>query len=188
VVQSHYVNTLLQGTPNSTGLVKINLHFAKPGATKHTMGMFFAVNPSLKILPHSTFVAQKDVSLSDQGFHEDVKVVAMSGHFHSRGKAFEVNRWTGRDPSVRGELVYKSENWQEPPFKVFDEPLDFKASQRFIYTGTFENKTDITIGFGAGNTDTKEHSNLFMYFYPGPADGKAVYDVRSSAFQEVGEI
>ena len=189
VIQTHYVNTLLQGTPGNTGLVKVNLHFAKPNAIKQTMGMLFAVNPSLKLLPHSTFVAQKDVSLSDQGFDKDVKIAAMSGHFHSRGRKFEVNRWTGRDPSKRDELIYESENWQEPPFKIYENGgIDFKVNQRLIYTGTFENNTDITIGFGAGSTDTKEHSNLFMYFYPGPEDGKAIYDVRSSAFQEVDEI
>jgi hypothetical protein len=112
----------------------------------------------------------------------------MSGHFHSRGKSFEVNRWEGRDPSVRGELLYQSLNWEEPPFKIYDKPFDLKSADKLIYTATYVNKTDITIGFGAGNVDTKEHGNLFMYFYPGPKDGKTVYDVTASQFQELGEI
>ncbi|MDB5100249.1 MAG: hypothetical protein JWM80_4670 [Cyanobacteria bacterium RYN_339] len=188
-IQSHYVNTLTQQTPINEGLkVKVNLHYADPAKVKSTMGMFFAVNPSLKLLPHSTFIAQKSISLADQGLSKDVKVIAMSGHFHSRGKDFQVNRWEGRDPNVRGEEVYESKNWEEPPFKIYDKPFDLKSTERLLYTGTYVNKTDITIGFGAGNLDTKEHSNLFMYFYPGPEDGKTVYDVTASQFQEVGEI
>lgn len=188
-IQSHYVNTLTQQTPLSEGLkVKVNFHFADPSKVKYTMGMLFAVNPSLKILPHSTFVAQKSISMSDLGFNHDVKLIAMSGHMHSRGKSFEVNRWLGRDPNVRGELLYKSADWQEPPFKIFDSPVTVRSDERLLYTGTFVNKTDITIGFGNGSVDTKEHSNMFLYFYPGPEDGKTLYDVRASQFQEINEI
>lgn len=188
LIQSHYVNTLTQATPGDQGSVKINFWFAKPEAVKHTLGMLFAVNPSLSLPPHSTYVAQKAISLSDQAFNRDVKIVAMTGHMHSRGKSFEVNRWSGRDPNVRGEQLYKSDNWDEPPMKFYDTPIDWKANERLIYTGTFVNKTDIFIGFGAGNVDTKEHSNLFLYFYPGPEDGRCIYDVGASQFQETGEI
>jgi hypothetical protein len=189
LIQAHYVNTLTQRTPQTDGLkVKVNLHFVDPSKVKDTMGMYFAVNPSLKILPHSTFVAQKAFSLSDQGLNQDVNLIAMNGHFHSRGKSFLVNRWTGRDPRVLGELLYKSDNWEEPPMKIWDKPIPLKAVDRLIYTVTYENKTDITIGFGSGNVDTKEHGNLFLYFYPGPKDGKCIYDTTASQFQEIGEI
>lgn len=188
LIQSHYVNTLTQATPADQGQVKVNFWYAKPESVQHTLGMIFAVNPSLHIAPHSTYVAQKSVSLSDQGFNRDVQIVAMTGHMHSRGKTFEVNRWVGRDPDVRGELLYKSEAWQDPPMKFYDTPIPWRKNERLIYTGTFVNQTDIFIGFGAGNVDTKEHSNLFLYFYPGPEDGQCIYDVSPSAFQELAEI
>jgi hypothetical protein len=188
MIQSHYVNTLTQATPGNKGQVKVNLWFAKPGELKQTLGMFFAVNPSLRLPPHSTWVAQKAVSLSDHGYNETVNVVAMSGHFHSRGKTFEVNRWSGRDPNVRGEELYRSDDWDEPPMKFYDQPIQWRKNERFLYTGTYVNPTDIFIGFGAGNVDTKEHSNLFVYFYPGPEDGRTIYDVEASQFQEVDEI
>ncbi len=189
LIQTHYVNTLTQRTPASDAVkVKVNLHFAKKEEITATMGMFFAVNPSLKILPHQTFLAQKAISLADQGLNKDVNLIAMSGHFHSRGKSFQVNRWKGRDPNVLGEELYRSDDWKDPPFKIFEQPVTYKALERLIYSVTYVNQTDITIGFGAGNVDTKEHGNLFMYFYPGPEDGKAIYDVEASAFQEIDEI
>lgn len=189
LIQSHYVNTLTQVTPETSNLkVKVNLHFVDASKVRDTLGMFFAVNPSIKILPHSTFVAQKDFSLADQGLNQDVNLIAMNGHFHSRGKSFQVNRWLGGSPDNLGEMLYKSDNWAEPPFKIYTPELKLKASDRLLYTVTYENQTDITIGFGAGQVDTKEHGNLFLYFYPGPKDGKCVYDVTASKFQEVGEI
>jgi hypothetical protein len=77
---------------------------------------------------------------------------------------------------MSGENLYKSNNWDEPPFKRFDVPVDLKNGEQLSYTSTFVNNTELVIKFGP-HVETQEHSNLFMYFYPGPANGKALYDV-----------
>lgn len=176
IIQTHWVNALTQKTPTGHGQVKINLWFAKPESITSTLGMLFAINKNLDLQPHTTSTERKGVDLARLGFNQDAKLLAMTGHFHSRGKAFEVSRWDGKDKAVAGESLYRSENWDEPPFKTFDTPLALKAGEKLLYTSTFVNNTDLVIKFGP-RVETQEHSNLFMYFYPGPADGRALYDV-----------
>jgi hypothetical protein len=130
--------------------------------------MMFVVNKNLDIPPHKESEAEKIVDLARAGLAADVKVVAMTGHFHSRGKAFSVDRETG-------ENLYKSNNWDEPPFKRFDDPITIKNGERLRYTSTFVNNSDLVIKFGP-HVENQEHSNFFLYFYPGPANGKALYD------------
>jgi hypothetical protein len=102
-------------------------------------------------------------------------VIAMTGHFHSRGKAFEIDRYDG----AKGERLYRSDNWDEPSFQRYEPPIELKAGQKLLYTSTFVNDSDQTITFGP-HVENQEHSNLFMYFYPGPDSGKAVYDVNGA--------
>jgi hypothetical protein len=169
IAQTHWVNAFTQQTPGGKGVAKINLWYASPGSVQNTLGMLFAINKNLDIPPHKTSEASKTVDLARSGYAADVKVIAMTGHFHSRGKAFSVDR-------MSGENLYKSNNWDEPPFKRFDVPVDLKNGEQLSYTSTFVNNTELVIKFGP-HVETQEHSNLFMYFYPGPANGKALYDV-----------
>jgi hypothetical protein len=173
IVQTHWVNAATQKTPGGKGEVKINFWFAKPEEAKMTMGMLFAINKNLDIQPHTSASFTKKIDLAKLGINKDVKIAAMTGHFHSRGKAFDVSRYDG---DVKGESVYRSENWDEPPFKRYDTPLDLKAGQKLLYTSTFQNDSDMVIKFGP-HVENQEHSNLFMYFYPGPDNGKSLYDV-----------
>lgn len=172
VVQTHWVNATTQKTPGNRGEVRINLWYARPEQARVNLGMLFAINPNLDIAPRATRTETKVVDLAKLGHHEDVKILAMTGHFHSRGKAFEVHRFDG---GVKGEQLYKSDNWSEPPFTRYSPEPELKAGQKMLYASTFVNDTDQVITFGP-RVETQEHSNLFMYFYPGPADGKALYD------------
>ncbi|MDB5097012.1 MAG: hypothetical protein JWM80_1433 [Cyanobacteria bacterium RYN_339] len=168
IAQTHWVNGFTQSTPGGKGVAKVNLWFAKPENVQNTLGMMFVINKNLDIPPHRESLAQKSVDLARAGMAADVKVVAMTGHFHSRGKAFSVDRDSG-------ENLYKSNNWDEPPFKRFDDPITIKNGEKLHYTSTFVNNTDLLIKFGP-HVENQEHSNFFLYFYPGPANGKALYD------------
>jgi hypothetical protein len=173
LVQTHWVNAATQQTPGGKGQVKMNFWFAKPGEITTNLGLAFIINKNLDLLPHTTTMAKKIVDLAGLGFKQDYKILAMTGHFHSRGKAFELNRYDG---TTAGEQIYRSDNWDEPPFKRFDQPVEVKSGEKLLYTSTFVNNTDMLIKFGP-HVENQEHSNLFMYFVPGPADGKAIYDV-----------
>ena len=168
-LQIHYVNigTSGQNTYNNRGKALINWWFAKPGTVKHHMGAMFAQNRNISLPPHNFSSFTKKVK-----FPHDVKILAMTGHFHSRGKEFVVNKWDGTNVN---EEVYRSLAWGDPPFKIYEEPVDIKAGEGLTYTTTFYNDTDKVIKFGA-EVDKDEHANLFVFFYPGLEDGKAIYD------------
>lgn len=172
IVQTHYVNGATQA--GERGDVRVNVWFANPAETKGTVGMLFAINKTLSIPPHTdNYVATKSVTFDAGKFPTGTKLFAMTGHFHSRGKRFEVFRYSG---NVKGEKLYESATWSEPPFKTYDTPVEIAPGDKLLYECTFANNSDQTITFGP-RVETQEHANAFMYFYPGPADGHAFYDV-----------
>jgi hypothetical protein len=169
-IQVHYVNAATQKTPTGIGKVFVNFHTAAPGEVKEHVGAYFANNRLVAIPPRQGAVFTKLI----RPFPNDIKILAMTGHFHSRGKNFIVNIW---DEAQRapGEEIYRNQEWDEPPFQIFNPPLLFAKGKRLIYITEFFNDTDIVIRFGP-HVETEEHANLFMFYYPGPPDGKAVYD------------
>lgn len=172
IIQTHYVNGTAQ--KGDKGDVRINVWFAKPGATQGHVGMLYAINKMLAIPPHTdNFVATKSVTFPAEKFPNGTKLFAMTGHFHSRGKRFEVFRY---NDNVKGEKIYESANWDEPPYKTYDTPVELAPGDKLLYECTFVNNSDQVIPFGP-RAETQEHANAFMYFYPGPADGHAFYDV-----------
>jgi hypothetical protein len=159
VLQTHYVNAGTQQTPSGMGQVKINL-VTEPDKSKVKahLGTMFANNVNIHIPPRES----RSFSTTC-GLPSAVKVVALTGHFHSRGKVFSVNvAPNGADPT---DEIYRSRAWDEPPFKVLDKPLDLPAGGGLYYTCDFQNKSDLDIKFGP-RVDTDEHCNLFAYFYP----------------------
>jgi hypothetical protein len=133
----------------------------------------------------------------------DVVIAALNGHFHWRGKSFEIRLWDGKNkvqsgptrgapigcaPCLPGQdtswtefdrmgeknQLYLSENWNDPPFKVYEAgQIIAKPSQGIVYRVTFVNNTNMTIRFGP-HAETEEHANVFVYFYPGPSDGRTL--------------
>lgn len=169
-VQVHYVNAATQSTPTGIGRVYINFHTAAPGEVKEYVGAYFANNRLIAIPPRQGAVFTKLI----RPFPEDIKILAMTGHYHSRGKNFIVNIWD-ENKRTPGEEIYRNQEWDEPEFTVFNPPLLLKKGLRLIYTTEFFNESDFVVRFGP-HVETEEHSNLFMFYYPGPPDGKAVYD------------
>jgi hypothetical protein len=166
-LQTHYVNVGDQATKNNRGKVIINWWFSKPGTVKYHLGAMFAQNRKILLPPYQFSSFTKTVT-----FPQDVHILAMTGHFHSRGKQFFVNKWDG---TTVGEEVYRSTAWGDPPFKIFDTPVDIKAGQGLSYECDYYNDTDKPMKFGA-HVDFEEHANLFVFFYPGLPDDKAIYD------------
>ena len=164
LLQTHYVNATTQSTPLGVGRVKINLETSAPSdppITAH-MGTMFANNVNIHIPPHD----QRSFS-SACDMDRDVTFVAMTGHFHSRGKTFSVNLCpNGKDPEAE---VFRSRAWAEPPFTVLDKPTAVPTGGGLYYTCDFQNDTDLDITFGP-HVETQEHCNLFAYFYPWEED------------------
>lgn len=166
IVQVHYVNVEAgdQTTPSGKGEVYINFEAEEHGGRPDMLGSLFANNRSISLPAHeySSFTAQ---CLLPEGSN----IIALSGHFHSRGVQFLVNRLTGAtettDPVI-GEQIYASEAWDEPPFETYS-PGDVLLGENegLSYQCDFYNDTDNTIIFGP-HVETDEHCNMFGYYYP----------------------
>jgi len=163
LLQTHYVNASTQATPTSKGRVKINL-VAEPDPKKVTahMGTMFANNVNIAIPPHSSRSFSTTCGMTNA-----VKIAALTGHFHSRGRTFSVNLAPdGADPT---DEIYRSRDWSEPPFVVLDVPRSLPNGGGLYYTCDYQNDTDTMITFGP-HVETQEHCNLFAYFYPWEED------------------
>jgi len=70
--------------------------------------------------------------------------------------------------------IYLSENWDDPPFVTYsDGQVKIPPGWGIIYRATYVNNTNQTIRFGP-HVETEEHGNIFIYFYPGPEDGRTL--------------
>jgi hypothetical protein len=94
---------------------------------------------------------------------KETTLVALTGHFHSRGKAFSVN--LKPDAATATDEVYRSRDWDEPPFTVLDNPMTIPAGGGLQYTCDFQNISNTAVKFGP-HVETDEHCNLFAYYYP----------------------
>jgi hypothetical protein len=169
IVQIHYVNIDAgnQTTPTNEGEAYINFYAEPKGTRANPLGALFANNRSISLPPHeySSFTASCMLP-------EGSNVIALSGHFHSRGQQFLIDRYTGATDTteaVVGEEVYGSTQWDEPQFETYDVgDIVLGANEGLAYTCDFFNDTDETIVFGP-HVETDEHCNMFGYYYPAAA-------------------
>lgn len=59
-----------------------------------------------------------------------------------------------------------------------------KPGGKLMYEFAFVSVPDATISFGP-RVETQEHANACMYFFPGPADGHAFYDMDGNTWAAV---
>ncbi|HJQ84153.1 MAG TPA: hypothetical protein VKA21_08760, partial [Candidatus Binatia bacterium] len=187
LAQIHFVNVGPQDSPIG-GMAAINMHTAPPSSVSQLLGTMFGQNKFIALPPRAE--SSFDFGTRFDRFNIDfpVKVAAVTGHFHWRGKSFEVRLWDGlaQDASgfpMPGEFermgpgatIYRSQDWDEPPFQVYrDGEIEVPVGWGVVYRTTFYNATDGWIYFGP-QVEIQEHANLFVYFYPGPADGKTLW-------------
>ncbi|MBL8681131.1 MAG: hypothetical protein JNK05_18275 [Myxococcales bacterium] len=175
ILQSHYVNGRTQATPGDRAEVLVNLWTAEdPSTIRNHLGTMFANNRQLNIPPRSTNVPySRGCDLPAGG-----TFIAMTGHFHSRGRTFTV--WDSTDAVTPQNQCYRSANWAEPPFMVLDgregrpSPVTVPRNGGLFYTCTFDNPGNTPITFGP-HVEYEEHCNLFAYYYPVDPDARARY-------------
>ena len=116
MLQTHYVNAATQETPDGVGQVGINLYGLDPSRqVKYQMGTIFATNQSIRICernPTPTYSASCQVHSPTP-----VTIIGANGHFHSRGKQFDMYMWDGTSttPPDDSARFYQSIAWAEPP-------------------------------------------------------------------------
>jgi len=190
IIENHYVNKTLvggstQATPNGKGAVIINLWKATTGNTVPA-SMMVAKKTNIDIPPNSDVTFQKDCKFTqlDNASDWPIYILGMTGHFHSRGKSFTVDKMqdildangvpTGND-SVFQANIYQNAAWNEPPFTSYDPPIQLNLGQYLRYTTEYVNNSSQTFLFGP-QVATQEHCNLFSWFVPAWHDGQSIYD------------
>ncbi|MEW5855286.1 MAG: hypothetical protein AB2A00_41295 [Myxococcota bacterium] len=189
MLQSHYVNASTQETPGKAK-VYVNYYTVEAAQVQHELGTLFATKQSIRICQHDQ--RPKFSGTCQFNSSEPVHIVAANGHFHSRGRRFEMFAWDGMSAQPSDEeRFYVSEAWDEPPMLRSPE-LDkvVPANGGIFYTcefqwtqppesmdcsglnqkdksqlGTPDEALDCCYTFG-GPVDWAEHCNVFAYYYP----------------------
>lgn len=190
MLQTHYVNAATQ-TTSSKGLVRANFWTIPAEEVKYELGTIFATKQSIRICasnPTPTFEGTCQINSPDP-----VRIIGANGHFHSRGRQFDMYSWDGESvttPPV-DKRFYSSESWNEPPMlhsPALDVPVPAHAG--IWYTCSYQwqtpapsigcsgldaydqekhmtpaDKLDCCYTFG-GVVDQNEHCNAFVYYYP----------------------
>ncbi|MBK8256429.1 MAG: hypothetical protein IPK82_27640 [Polyangiaceae bacterium] len=190
MVQAHYVNATSQKTPDA-GKVRINLWNLPADEVKQEMGTIFATKQSIRICQSNP---KPEYSGTCQFNSPDpVHIIGANGHFHSRGKQFNMFKWDGVsiDQPPDSDRFYQSTEWDDPPMLISPE-LDtmVPANGGVFYTCSYQwNTPDPAVGCSGldefdktkyGTTDDNldccytfgpiveknEHCNIFVYYYP----------------------
>lgn len=187
LAQIHFVNIGSQVSPVG-GCAAINLHTMEfnPQNPPMTLGSLFLQNKNIRIPPETEEISfDYGITLDHYNHNVPVKLAAVTGHFHWRGKKFEIRLWDGLNRKADGSpqpgefdrmggdnTIYLSDNWDEPPFILYgDDGPAVPQGWGVIYRTTYANATDRLFCFGP-HVETQEHANAFIYFYPGPAESQ----------------
>ncbi len=192
MLQTHYVNASTQDSPDGYGEVAVNFHTIAKDAVKHEMGTLFATKQSIRVCkdnPSPSFTGTCQ-------FKNDkpVNIIGANGHFHSRGRKFEMFKWdatqVGAPPAAA--KFYSSESWDDPPMTRSPElNLEVPANGGVFYScgyqwtppsealggcerlDKFDRDTYATkpeslsccYTFGP-KVEENEHCNIFVYYWP----------------------
>ena len=188
MLQTHYVNGATQKTPTK-GKVRVNFWSMPAEKVTAKLGTIFATKQSIRVCqsnPTPSFEGTCQINSPNP-----VQVIGANGHFHSRGKAFEMYAWDGVSATTppASERFYSSQAWDDPPMLHSpDLNLTIPAQGGIWYSCSFEwqqpapsigcsgldeydlsKHPDVTpdccYTFGPV-VDKNEHCNAFIYYYP----------------------
>jgi hypothetical protein len=165
---------------NASDAIRMNIHFLNAGAAPITASgevTVSYVDPStISELAAEVFLASYSlhvpVGRSTQTFSyfvtNDMKMLQVNGHMHSRGTHFEAEVVAADDAGTRP--FYTTDTWNEPLSEAFDPAFPINAGERIRWSCTFQNDTDASFAYGQ-SADTNEMCNIFGVLYPSPDGG-----------------
>ncbi len=174
LAQTHFVDNGLLSTPDP-GWATFNLYAMKRKKVKSFAGALFGQDRDVKVPPHSTaFATTRCV------FPRPVKVLALTGHYHFRGKEFTVNSWDGQTTGVE---LYRNVGYVDPAFVRYAGKHQPEVPG-LEWTCRYENDTDQEFTFGPF-TDRNEHCNLFGFYYPSVGESEFMTCVQKESVVKV---
>ena len=188
MLQTHYVNAATQKT-ESTGHVAINFWTIADTDVKAELGTIFATKQSIRICQSNPAPAFS--GSCQMNSPSPVHVIGANGHFHSRGREFDIYKWDGTSTATppESDRFYQSRTWDDPPMTHSpDLAVDVPANGGIFYTCSYQwespavgckaldsydvakhmtapDKLDCCYTFGP-IVDKNEHCNAFVYYYP----------------------
>jgi hypothetical protein len=188
MLQSHYVNATSQKSPDG-GQVAVNFHSIPATQVTAEMGTLFATTQSIRVCrgnPTPTFTHTCQFKSG-----KPAQIIGANGHFHGRGKQFEIFNWDGKsiapDPASK---FYESRTWDEPPMlRSPDLNVQVVPNGGVQYACSYQwtppsaeaggcealdaydvakhkdAKPDCCYTFGP-IVEKNEHCNAFVYYYP----------------------
>lgn len=167
LMQTHFVNV---GGLETSGQprVLVNMHTIPENDVEAYAGSIFGQDRDI-------FVPANSVSTQggDCTFPNPITLMAMTGHYHYRGRHFVSER------SEDGSALYEHEGYEDPVFEIYDPAAapGFEAGAGFEWTCTYDNRDDVDYEFGPF-TDENEHCNVFAFYYPTQAQMESTTCIR----------
>ncbi len=191
MLQTHFVNATSQKSPDGTGEVAVNFYTVPKAEVKYEMGTVFATKQSIRVCAgNKTPTYEGSCQIKGK---EPVKIIGANGHFHSRGKRFDMYSWDGKSIGTPADSArfYRSESWDDPPMARSPElEVVVQPGGGVYYTCSYQwqppdpkigcegvnkydetkfktpaDKQDCCYTFGPV-VEQNEHCNAFLYYYP----------------------
>lgn len=191
MLQTHFVNASTQKTPTDYGKVRVNFWTVPDAEAKYQLGTLFATKQSIRVCqknPHPTFDGSCQINSK-----EPVHIIGANGHFHSRGKGFDMYAWDGTSTTTPAtkDKFYESLDWADPPMLTSPKldvtvqpgagiwyscsydwvppsaPVTCDTLNQFDadHYGTAPAVQDCCYTFGP-IVEKNEHCNAFVYYWP----------------------
>jgi hypothetical protein len=140
MLQTHYVNA--EGQESASGIigqVGVDLYAMDPTTVQYQMGTIFATNQTIRICegnPTPSYSASCQINAASP-----VTIVGANGHFHYRGKEFDMFVWDGTSAATPDESArfYQSLDYADPPM-LHSPDLErlVPASGGVVYTCSYQ--------------------------------------------------
>jgi hypothetical protein len=159
MIQSHFANVGTQDTPTERLYDVINFDAAAEPTERHAETLFDE-DVDIRLPAHTEQTITRICE-----FPEQVNLIAMFGHFHSRGVSHRV--WTyDPDSQQAGDMIYENKAWYDPQFYTVGDQWDRPIATRAIkMEANYFNFTDDEITWGS-YVETNEHFETYAFFYP----------------------
>jgi hypothetical protein len=135
-----YINT---GSDPIQGHVKVVMSVAKPGIVTQHAGVIFLNNTDLVVPP----TGQPYTTTQRYTLPQDVYILSSVSHMHQRATNFVSSASTGADAST-GTTLFHTDQWDEPPAKIYTPPLHLTAGTTLDWSCTYVNDTPSPLTFG----------------------------------------
>jgi hypothetical protein len=156
-LEAHYINTT-SSPISAMGTVRFYTPTDPSSITDHANLMFYG-NVAIRLPP------SPDVQTVGPMYHpinDGRKIFGLTTHTHRLGVDASIDLATGVMQPVM--QIYDNPNWDNPPLKLLDPPLQIQAGQGIQFTCKYVNTTNQTVFIGEHATD--EMCFIWAYYYP----------------------